>query len=116
MAGQLQSRTCVIRASYDRHTESYQTLIRLAKLSSNLLHVFGALGNWRSTHPDKHAPKVAVEDPSIPLPDGYSASKWICERLLDSAREISGVSSAVLRIGQIAGPVNVTKGQAWDME
>ncbi|KAF8857822.1 hypothetical protein BDZ45DRAFT_743995 [Acephala macrosclerotiorum] len=41
----------------------------------------------------------------MPLHQGYSESKWISENLLDAARQTSAVSSAILRVGQIAGPV-----------
>jgi thioester reductase-like protein len=56
-------------------------------------------------------PEQALDDPSIVLPQGYGESKWICERLLDAARTKSGVSSAVLRVGQIAGPVENRRGE-----
>jgi thioester reductase-like protein len=45
------------------------------------------------------------------MAQGYSESKWVTEMLLKSAGELSGVSSAVLRVGQIAGPVNVAAGK-----
>lgn len=90
-------------------------LIRLSSESHNSLPIFftssiGTLGNWASEHPGTAVPEVALEDPSISMAQGYSESKWITERLLDAARGLAGVSSAILRVGQIAGPVNVAEG------
>jgi thioester reductase-like protein len=48
------------------------------------------------------------------LAQGYSESKWITERLLDAAGKKSEVSSAVLRIGQIAGPVEAGVRGIWN--
>jgi thioester reductase-like protein len=103
-------------SSFEPHIVGTLNLIKLSSESHNSLPIFftssiGTLGSWTSINPGKYVPEVALEDPSIPLPQGYSESKWITERLLDSAREKSGVSSAILRVGQIAGPVNVAKEQ-----
>ncbi|KAH8652683.1 hypothetical protein BGZ60DRAFT_497164 [Tricladium varicosporioides] len=68
----------------------------------------GTLGNWSSCHPfhpDTPVPETALHDPRIPLEQGYSESKWICERLIEEAGTRSGVKGVVLRVGQIAGPV-----------
>jgi thioester reductase-like protein len=49
------------------------------------------------------------------LHQGYSESKWVAENLLSAAREELGVSSAILRVGQIAGPVYIQgKGGVWN--
>jgi thioester reductase-like protein len=36
---------------------------------------------------------------------GYSASKLVCELILEDAVALSGVKATVVRVGQIAGPV-----------
>lgn len=92
-------------------------LIKLSSESRNFLPIFftssiGTLGNWASEHPGTAVPEVALEDPSVSMAQGYSESKWITERLLDAAREQAGVPSAILRVGQIAGPANVAEGKA----
>jgi nucleoside-diphosphate-sugar epimerase len=48
------------------------------------------------------------------LAQGYSQSKWITERLLHAAGKKTGVSSAVLRIGQVAGPVDEGVRGVWN--
>ncbi|CAL3963137.1 unnamed protein product [Diplocarpon coronariae] len=73
----------------------------------------GTLGNWLAKHPNASIPETALTDPTIPLAQGYSESKWICERLLDAAGAKAGVKSSVLRVGQIAGPVETGLGGRW---
>jgi thioester reductase-like protein len=91
-------------------------LIKLSSESRKYPEIFfissiGTLGNWATHHPGEAVPEIALENPSVSTAQGYSESKWITERLLDAARETSGVSSAVLRVGQIAGPSHVAKGK-----
>lgn len=45
---------------------------------------------------------------------GYGESKYVSELLLEAAREKSGVSAAVCRVGQLAGPVS--KGGVWNKQ
>jgi thioester reductase-like protein len=65
----------------------------------------GTLGKWAEKNPGQSVPEVALDDPTNSIGQGYSESKWVTERLLDAAGRKSGVSCAILRIGQIAGPV-----------
>ena len=46
-----------------------------------------------------------MQDLSVASSMGYGQSKLISERLLDEAARVSGVGSAVCRVGIIAGPV-----------
>lgn len=59
-------------------------------------------------------PETIISDPSAPSPMGYGESKYISEHILNRATESSGgaISSAIVRIGQIAGPVKASKA-AW---
>lgn len=45
---------------------------------------------------------------------GYGESKYVAEQLLEKAGKISGVSAAICRIGQLAGPV--VKGGIWNTQ
>jgi thioester reductase-like protein len=109
--------------SFEPHIAGSLNLIRLSSESYNNVPIFftssiGALRNWPLVHPGVPVPEVALDDPLIPTQQGYSESKWITERLLDAARERCGVSGAILRVGQIAGPVNVKHGKhgAWNKQ
>ena len=53
-------------------------------------------------------PESIIEELSLPQAMGYAESKYVAERMLDEAARISGVRSAVCRVGQVAGP---TKGK-----
>jgi thioester reductase-like protein len=108
-------------SSFTPHISGTLNLITLSATSSNAPPIIftssiGTLGNWNTKHAGDKVPETELDDPSIPIPQGYSESKWIAERLLEKAREKSGVSSAVCRVGQIAGPVEKRKGGAWNKQ
>ncbi|KAL8665437.1 MAG: hypothetical protein Q9168_007704, partial [Polycauliona sp. 1 TL-2023] len=71
------------------------------------------LTNWGSKHPNEKVPEAPLHDYSIPAAMGYGESKFIAERLLESASQISGVPSATGRVGQLAGPV-IKQGGIWN--
>ena len=48
------------------------------------------------------------------MPMGYAESKYVAERLLEIAGEKGGVSAAICRVGQLAGPVK--KGGMWSKQ
>ncbi|CAF9923631.1 hypothetical protein IMSHALPRED_005976 [Imshaugia aleurites] len=58
-------------------------------------------------YPDSHTgpiPESIIDEFSLPQAMGYAESKYVAERMLDEAARVSGVSSAVCRVGQVAGP------------
>ena len=59
-------------------------------------------------------PETIIDDPSAPSPMGYGQSKYVAEHILNRATEASHgtIAIAILRVGQIAGPVE-TSGAAW---
>jgi thioester reductase-like protein len=61
--------------------------------------------NWIDTHPDLPVPEVVLHDLDAPEKLGYAESKYVGERLLEYFTISSGIPNAVLRVGQIAGPV-----------
>lgn len=48
------------------------------------------------------------------MPMGYGESKYVAERLLEIAAGEFGVSAAICRVGQLAGPVK--KGGMWSKQ
>ena len=59
-------------------------------------------------------PESIIDNFSLAQGMGYAESKYVAERMLDEAARVSGVSSAVCRVGQVAGP---TKGKGvWRTE
>lgn len=53
-------------------------------------------------------PESIIDEFSLPQGMGYAESKYISERMLDEAARVSGVKSAVCRVGQVAGPTKGT--------
>lgn len=60
----------------------------------------------RETLSDVPADKAASEEPvppEIAVANGYSESKWVCEKILESAASTTPLRSVVVRVGQVAG-------------
>ncbi|KAL8729173.1 MAG: hypothetical protein Q9166_004912 [cf. Caloplaca sp. 2 TL-2023] len=69
------------------------------------------LGYWPTTHThNEKVPEAPLHDYSIPTASGYGESKFVAERVLENAAQISGVPSATVRVGQLAGPVEKVGG------
>lgn len=63
----------------------------------------GTVGGWTPEMGDL-VPEKPMEDTSVVLPQGYSESKHIAERICLEASQLSLVPTTVYRVGQIAGP------------
>ncbi|KAI1444785.1 acetyl-CoA synthetase-like protein [Annulohypoxylon stygium] len=62
---------------------------------------------------ETQVPEDVLPDPKqLVLKQGYARSKYVGERLLDSYVEATGRKAAVLRVGQVAGPVEL--GGTWN--
>lgn len=78
------------------------------------LHFVSSLGtviNWNAIGSDPVVPEEVINNPEAAEPMGYAESKYVAERVLAAARLGSGIHTSVLRVGQIAGPVQSTQGQ-----
>ena len=60
---------------------------------------------WSVNHSGP-VPECIIDDYSAALPVGYAQSKHIAERLLGTTSSIAGVPATVVRVGQVAGPIN----------
>ncbi|KAI1135705.1 acetyl-CoA synthetase-like protein [Hypoxylon sp. FL0543] len=61
----------------------------------------------------RRVPEAVLRDPGeLALRQGYARSKYVGERLLDAYARATGRKAAVLRVGQVAGPVAL--GGAWN--
>ena len=67
-----------------------------------------AVLGWMDYNPSAKVPEAVISDLEAPEKIGYGESKFVCERLLDLFNKASGITTAVLRAGQIAGPVSQT--------
>jgi Male sterility protein len=50
--------------------------------------------------------EVPINDPHVPLGQGYAESKWVSEKILDIASKHTSLRPVVVRIGQITGGIN----------
>lgn len=61
-----------------------------------------SVGGWKGL---EEIPETPIHDLTVAANMGYGQSKLIAENLLDKASEISGVRSAICRVGIVAGPI-----------
>lgn len=54
-------------------------------------------------------PEEPIDDPSIPMDQGYGQAKYVSERILVKAVE-AGLKTTIVRVGQLSG---VTTNGAW---
>ena len=107
--------------SFERHIAGAVNLVHLSADSPKSPPIFfvssiGTIGQYTAIHDGKAVPEIALDDPRSTLEQGYGESKWVTERLLDAAGKKSGVSAAIWRVGQIAGPVDPSKPGMWNKQ
>ena len=66
-----------------------------------------SVGGWRGS---EEIPEIPIDDLTVAANMGYGQSKLIAECLLDKASRISGVRSAICRVGIVAGPIEQVLG------
>lgn len=96
--------------SFEPHIAGVRDLIVLSNQSPKSPPILftssiSTLDNWAVKHPKEKVPESAFHDFSVPAAMGYGESKYIAEQLLEKAGKDSGVSAAICRVGQLAGPV-----------
>ncbi|MCJ1242991.1 hypothetical protein MMC30_000187 [Trapelia coarctata] len=106
-------------STFEPHIRGVVNLLTLSSASPKrppILYTssIATVANWTAKHPSSPVPEGPIHDYSIPIRIGYGQSKYISERLLESAGEVSGVNAAICRVGQIAGPVN--KSGVWNKQ
>ena len=47
--------------------------------------------------------ETSISDATVPAGSGYAESKWIAERILDAASELTPLRPTIVRLGQICG-------------
>ncbi|KAL8707220.1 MAG: hypothetical protein Q9220_007714 [cf. Caloplaca sp. 1 TL-2023] len=106
--------------SFKPHVAGVHNLITLSSQSPGVrppivfTSSIGTLGNWNAKHAGEKVPEHPFHDYSIPSATGYGESKYVSERILENAAQReAGVPSAVIRVGQLAGPV-VKGGGVWN--
>ena len=105
--------------SFEPHIAAVRDLIKLSNLSMKRPPILftssiSTLDNWAKKNSGDKVPESAFYDFSVPAAMGYGESKYVAEQLLEKAGKISGVSAAICRIGQLAGPV--VKSGVWNKQ
>lgn len=52
------------------------------------------------------AQESPISDPTVPIGQGYTESKWVSEQILEIATKETGLSTTIVRLGQISGNPN----------
>jgi len=60
---------------------------------------------WMEQHPDDLVPEAIIHDFDAPQKIGYAESKFVSEHVLETFTRSSGLTTAIFRTGQIAGPL-----------
>ncbi|TAQ86889.1 hypothetical protein B7494_g4804 [Chlorociboria aeruginascens] len=94
-------------SSFKPYIAGVRNLAHLAASSAHNAFVLfvssvASVGGWQGLG---QVPEAPIHDLTAAANMGYGQSKLIAECLLDKAAEISGVRSAVCRVGIVAGPV-----------
>lgn len=105
--------------SFEPHIAGVRDLIDLSAQSPKSPPILftssiSTLDNWATKHAQAKVPESGFYDFSVPAAMGYGESKYVAEQLLDEAGKSSGVSAAICRVGQLAGPV--LKGGIWNKQ
>ncbi|PVH86351.1 acetyl-CoA synthetase-like protein [Cadophora sp. DSE1049] len=69
---------------------------------SSISAIFG----WMDSNPLAKVPETIISDFDAPEKIGYGESKFVCEQLFDQFTTSSEITTAILRTGQIAGPIS----------
>lgn len=114
---------CSWKVDFNQTLSSFETThiggtVNLMKLSARSTYHPGIVFissistalNWIERHPGVPIPESIIHDLDSPEKLGYGESKYIAERLVEAYTALTGVPNAVLRVGQIAGPVLSTTG------
>ncbi|TLD28597.1 hypothetical protein PspLS_03934 [Pyricularia sp. CBS 133598] len=91
--------------TFEPHVASARNFVDLCLKAAKNVHVvfvssIGTSDGWTKA---EAFPERRAHDLTLPS-TGYGRSKLVSSLILDEARERSGVSTAVVRVGQIAGP------------
>ncbi|EHA49107.1 L-aminoadipate-semialdehyde dehydrogenase [Pyricularia oryzae 70-15] len=91
--------------TFEPHVASARNFVDLALKAAKNVHVvfvssIGTADGWTGA---EAFPERRSDDLTLPS-TGYGRSKLVSSLIFDEARERSGVSTAVVRVGQIAGP------------
>lgn len=99
--------------SFEPSVAGVANLLELAHNGSRKPAIFFVSSISAAMGAARSVPEAVLPDPSrLVLRQGYARSKYVGERLLDAYARATGRRAAVLRVGQVAGPVAL--GGTWN--
>lgn len=105
----------LILSSFEPHIQGTCNLINFSINTTRNARIFfissvSTIHNWE--HRSRKVPESFLPDLTLPV-GGYGQSKAVASLLLEEASRTSGIEGAVIRVGQISGPVRSLAG-AWN--
>lgn len=102
--------------SFQDQIQAVRRLVNFCTQSTHHAHFYfmssiGAIGEWKRSDGDT-VPEEPFESCNVALRQGYGEAKHVCERVCLAATKQAGVSTTILRLGQIAGPT--TEAGMWN--
>ncbi|CAL1709825.1 unnamed protein product [Somion occarium] len=93
--------------SFEKHLQGTRNLVDFA-LSSPFVEAprvmfISSIGMFRHPKSRGIAPEELVDDPSVPIGQGYAESKWVGEHILAEATKHTGLPTVSVRVGQLSG-------------
>ena len=98
-------------ASFEEvHIQGVRNMIDFCQASPVKPHLIflssvSSVGLWNEIHPSEPVPEDIISDFETAQHMGYAESKLVSENILYRASEVLGITTSILRIGQVAGPV-----------
>jgi thioester reductase-like protein len=107
--------------SFEPQIRGLRNLLDFSFHSSNKVPVISTSSistaiEWMEQHPDDLVPEAVIHDFDAPQKIGYAESKFVSEHVLETFSKSSGLTTAIFRTGQIAGPLTgkgVWNGREW---
>ncbi|KAJ7123111.1 hypothetical protein C8R44DRAFT_735702 [Mycena epipterygia] len=91
---------------FDGLLQGTLNLLRLAAESNASFSFISTIAVCQASHYSSPAPEDPIEKFPLRLPSGYLQSKWVAERLVNTASDILGISAKVIRLGLMTGASN----------
>ncbi|KAJ3539483.1 hypothetical protein NM688_g6353 [Phlebia brevispora] len=99
--------------SYEKQLSGLRNLVDMALSSPHLrsprLLFTSSVGVFRNPEAAGYSGPVSekpIHGPEVALGMGYAEAKWAAERILEEVRKTTGLSTVVVRIGQLCGAQN----------
>lgn len=107
-------------SSFEPHVAGVRNLLEFSAKSRHkapfiFISSISTSFSWQDQHPDQRVPEGVLDDFDAPEASGYAESKFVSELLIEKIAASAQLTTSILRVGQIAGPVEGTGG-SWNKQ